>query len=806
MRVKAYSINILRDVPNISYHNAFIVYTLFMIIWFWPFIFAGQVIAADFEITTNQDVKNKMVEDDILYISRNFVPDRVRHSDYDGHYIPDAHQSIKDGSYHWINTWVADYGFGVPLLPLQRGLSPIYFPTFVISLFTDNPYILTTLVHIWFNFLAGFVFIAYMKLLKIHPLAAVLGGITYATLPLFTYWATQNPFKLHAVWFIVLVYLLHRLVYDQRWRWLFLLSLAVQSTVLTVYLQTQVFIYTMLFVFVLYLLWNKYSTQSERIRYLLMIGVAGLCGVVMSAPVLLDFLHNVSQGLRVPLPASQVARVPIEEPHILLGYFIPEVFSVVPIPKSDAGVSNFYVLGFYITLVTTIFSLYGVFAIGRKMGALLTGLFVIMLVSLEPTMGYWYNKYLSVGISSWATIYAFFGPILLVIISTFGMSHFIESWNSRRNVTFEMTAAVLITGIILDVYVRSGMDNGLVPRWVTVVLLVVVLVVIWLSCIHRINIRVRSVMFVSVVLWATMSATFLAIPRMPVSDMNVIGEELTYVKQRLDTDEYMVSVSEQNFSQMGWRCCLVLGNRAATYDIRTVGVDTLLPQKRYQLLMENFGYSSGAYDKLYKYKHYMSITPEYDQLDYWMMNIGVVVSKVEQNHPLLTFKQKIDSWYIYESDAKGCCLQAPLSALNLAGASRTQIEESTIDPRGVSTTLQKDVSYTDFFEMPLASGDASIVVISQQYHKEWDAYALVEGQWVKIDTFAMNGIYQGAVTPVGATRVRFEFHPWTLLMWIPHLVWLFGLVAVALDMRNPDLFRQVFVLLRQRIRSLQSYT
>ena len=223
MSMKTYIISIMRNFPFVSYHNAFVMYILFMIIWFWPFLFGGQVIAADFDNTVNNNVRDELVSDDIPYISRNFVPDRVRHSDYAGHYIPDAHQSIKNDSYHWINTWVADYGFGSQLLPLQRGLSPVYFPAFVVSLFTENPYVFTTWMHMILNILAGFVFIAYMKLIRVQPLAALFGGITYATLPLFTYWATQNPFKLHAVWFIVLLYLLHRLVDNQRWWWVFLL-------------------------------------------------------------------------------------------------------------------------------------------------------------------------------------------------------------------------------------------------------------------------------------------------------------------------------------------------------------------------------------------------------------------------------------------------------------------------------------------------------------------------------------------------------------------------------------------------------
>jgi hypothetical protein len=292
--------------------------------------------------------------------------------------------------------------------------------------------------------------------------------------------------------------------------------------------------------------------------------------------------------------------------------------------------------------------------------------------------------------------------------------------------------------------------------------------------------------------WATISASFLALPRMPLEYTSFKGEEMAYVRSQLNTEENIATVSDQNVYDKGWTCCLFLGNNYATYDMSSVGQNAVIPRKRYQQMMESFGYPTT--EKRKYYKNYFSITPSYDSLNYWMMNIGVVVSKVEQQHPSLEFLKKIDGWYIYDADAKGCCLQINMDDIQIDSASPAQLEATYIDPRGKSTVLQKDVRFEDYFEMPLAHTHASIVVISQEYNMEWDAYALVSGTWQKVNTFAMNGIYQAAMVPEGATKIRFDFTPWVLWMWVPYLVWIVGITLCIMSVWFPHVLLRLFSL------------
>jgi hypothetical protein len=785
MKAITYVTNLIKMFPKITYNQAFVLYTVFMCIWFWPFIIDGQVIAPCIESTVNKDVIDNLLKNDIPHISRN-TPNCVQHSDYRLVYIPEAHQMLNSDYYHWMPTWIAEIGFG-GMVHLSRGASANYFPTFIISLLTDNAYVFFTWIHMAYVFVAGFVFVAYMKLLRLHPLASLLGGITYATLPIFTYWATQTPFYLHAVWFIVLLYLLHRLIIDQRLWVIILLVLTIHSALLTTYPQALVFLATLLTIVVVYLLLRVAQSNDVRIKYVMIVGSAIVIGVLLTIPVLLDFINILPEVLRNPVVAT-IQPFPFEDPRIVLSYFFPEVFSVVPLLSRQ----SIYILGYYVTLIIIVFSLYGFMSSARKLVPLISGLLIMGLISFEPTIGGFYNQYLTIGISPYATMFLFFGPLVLVIISTFGFHHFIESWWLQRIARSEIGIAIVLVGIMIGVLVRAGMATDWQPRWVVLIAMVLVLISIYITTFERLPLRFRAWLFVGAFTWATISATFLATPRMPIEYTAVMGEEITYVKSQLKTDENMATISDQNMDTSNWRCCLFVGNNYATYDVASIGQNAAIPTKRYHQLMEDFGYPTT--DKRKYYKRYYSITPSYDSLDYWMMNIGVVVSKVEQQHPTLKFLTKIDGWHMYDADAKGCCLQMKIDDMQLPTMSPAQLEATYIDPRGKSTALQKEVRFEDYFEIPLAHTHASIVVISQLYHMEWDAYALVGDVWQKVDTFAMNGIYQAAVVPEGATKIRFDFTPWVHWMWVSFLVWIVGIALCIMSVWYPHVLARLLAL------------
>lgn len=770
----------------LDYRGALVFYTLFMILWYTPFLFLGQVIAPRLDPTVPNTELERLTADEIPFVSRSFPTNPAQHSDYQTVYVPDIAGEINEPHYQWINTWMASFGFGQAFVPLQRGLSVTYFPTYVVSLFVDNPFVLATIITMSFHFLAGFVFTDYMRLLKLHPVAALAGGIIYGTQAPFSYYPTQNPFTLPLVFVVVLIYLLHRIIQDRHWIWIFLLAIAVQSTIQVVYLQSQVFLFYILIGYIAYLFLVHIKQPKERIAYLTTLCIGGVIGLLMTAPVLLDFVHNAINSARTPVTISRIHTIFLHEFHITLGYFIPALFDRNPSPVGTNIIA--YLIAHYLTSVITMFSVFGAVTTFKRSWGWLSLFIFMVLVSFQPQVALFFMQNFSANISSWGTFYYFFGLLPIIILSAYGIDAAIRythtSANPARLLSWTRFGVVVLILTILLVYLQAGINAAMQPRWLIFGFEVMLVGGFFFVTHPTISQKLRAITAVVMVMTTSLFILFPAIPRQPASDMLLSGLEFKVIQDTIKPDEYQANVSSEPFAKMGWKCCLYNGGHNSVYGVHSIHGNFLLPPQRYVDLMSNFGYESGNYDKLYKYKHYFSINNNFDSLDFWMMNIGVVVSREQQNHPNLTLVRKVNRWYIYRHNAKGCCLQIPLTAINpdiTTPASVIAQVTTNIDPRTYAyDTLTKSVRYSDYFEIPLAANQPSLIIISQSYHDYWQAEALVNNQWVRTDTIAVNGKYLGAFTPDAATSIRFTFKPWALWAWIPHSIWALGLLAIVM--------------------------
>jgi hypothetical protein len=106
------------------------------------------------------------------------------------------------------------------------------------------------------------------------------------------------------------------------------------------------------------------------------------------------------------------------------------------------------------------------------------------------------------------------------------------------------------------------------------------------------------------------------------------------------------------------------------------------------------------------------------------------------------------------------------------------------DPRTVvSSHPIKTVDQGDVLEFDVQEGEASLLVVSQKFHRDWHAQAFTpSGGWADVETVPVNGIFQGVFLPVEASKARLQFLPCVRHAWIAHCVWL--LVAVVLGFRS----------------------
>ena len=118
---------------------------------------------------------------------------------------------------------------------------------------------------------------------------------------------------------------------------------------------------------------------------------------------------------------------------------------------------------------------------------------------------------------------------------------------------------------------------------------------------------------------------------------------------------------------------------------------------------------------------------------------------------------------------------------------QSQIQEAASRTSGSDAArlaVQRTRSADDRVEFATTrSSEPTVLVVSQQFHPEWRALARDDtGSETQLETYAVDGFWQGVKLPPGTSTVALEFRPWVRLAWIPQL--LFALAAAALLARG----------------------
>jgi hypothetical protein len=159
-----------------------------------------------------------------------------------------------------------------------------------------------------------------------------------------------------------------------------------------------------------------------------------------------------------------------------------------------------------------------------------------------------------------------------------------------------------------------------------------------------------------------------------------------------------------------------------------------------------------------------------------MSNIGVIISPKALSHPNLQYIGTEAEFYFYRTlNRMGCCLQIALSDQT---ADRIEIPDWQ---RAQATRPSKTRDEGDLLEFEVQGGQSSILVLSQQYHRHWQALARTDSGWVEAPTLAVNGAFQGVRLPAETQTVRLQFLPFVRFAWIAHVFWAFALLILALQ-------------------------
>jgi hypothetical protein len=104
------------------------------------------------------------------------------------------------------------------------------------------------------------------------------------------------------------------------------------------------------------------------------------------------------------------------------------------------------------------------------------------------------------------------------------------------------------------------------------------------------------------------------------------------------------------------------------------------------------------------------------------------------------------------------------------------------------TTCQpaKIIDHGDLLEFDVQEQGDSLLILSQQFHRDWQASGQTASGWTALNTVPVNDVFQGVLLTGEVHKVRIQFLPYVRFAWIAHAFWLLmltGLTYQAIGMR-----------------------
>lgn len=196
-----------------------------------------------------------------------------------------------------------------------------------------------------------------------------------------------------------------------------------------------------------------------------------------------------------------------------------------------------------------------------------------------------------------------------------------------------------------------------------------------------------------------------------------------------------------------------------------------LSSKRYHTLVKALGGEVQTYGRWNS-----SISPDYSSSMFWMSNISLILSANKLEH--LNLKAIESGIYLYSViHTMGESLQIPFVELKSNVVSNKIVIS---DPRIYKYSNPiKILNKGDLLEFKVVLLDSSVFVLSQKFHRDWQATIKTNNEWQKASIIEINGVFQGVLLPSGTTRVRLEFKPLVGFVWISHVFWFLLLIFIG---------------------------
>ncbi|MGO9829580.1 MAG: hypothetical protein ACLPJH_05525 [Myxococcaceae bacterium] len=675
--------------------------------------------------------------------------------DYTTSYIPEIYQHLQGPRSGWLTLWTARNELGRPASQLF-GFSRAYPPSWILSQFTNNPWIFFTFLSLGTCFLAGSFMLLYLKELGIAGFAGLFAATSLATSPFFMYWLTFPMFAAVFCWSAGALWALKRLAREHDLLGWSALAFSAYSLLMTGYQQLVVYHIYILSAYALYLALSRARVRSrDAAQYLLLVASAGVAGATLAIPVYADLAQLYRDSARI---APDISFFTAVLPHVGTLLDASRVFVVSMTPELLGNpVTPTYPLtydGISVTPLVVFFCVIGLVMAPRKTWGWWTAVLLLCLLTFGKPFYVVGVKVLGLNLSP--TVPLCNAGLPLTIIVGYGADALVRRTNPGRLRRAVWSALGTVLAILVSA-VWICLRQSLQVHWAILVAMLTMLVLLGAQRDDTHPALLLLSLFIGLI-----AVSYPLILRQKLSEIQRTSAFIDDVRAALPAGSRLavaapgVLVLPANFNTE-------LGLASLhTYDS--------LSSRRYQNLIAALGGRVEPYGRRNR-----AIAPDYTSPLFWMANVGLMLS------PAMLADQNLD----YLGEGAGTFLYKTRA---LMGESIQVIpKETRVTPDGleigdprllVSRSPSKLSDEGDRLEFQVTPEEPSLLVLSQTFHGDWRAVALVEAGWVPAQTVAVNGVFQGVLLPRDSRQVRLTFEPNSRYAWIGHVFW--GCLAVLL--------------------------
>lgn len=677
-------------------------------------------------------------------------------SDFTNGYIPEISPHHKGARSSWLTLWTNQNELGRPIYHIS-GFSPAYFPSWIIAQFTTDPWRFITALSLFTCFFAGFFVILFCREMGLCPLAGLISGTILATSPLFMYWLTFPMFPAVWCWAAGALWAVTRLGKRPDLVGWSVLTFSAYSLLMTAYPQPVVFHAYILGGYGLFLAYHKQQLGVQAAsRFLALSATALIVGAALALPVYIDLANLSAESARVaPDPSFFTYVLPrlgtlIENLRFFVLGTTPELFGN-PVgsgfPFSYDGLS--------VTPLVIFFAVTGLLVTIRQTWGWWLAITVLFLFAFVHPLYVLGVKYLGFNLSRSTPLGSIMLP--LTIIVAYGVDALV-----KRSKSGELSQVVwFATAIVLAVIVTGlgfGFTQGIPIRWGMV--LAMLILVSLLAAQHQ---TTRPVLLIAALIMVLATISYPLMLRQDPAQIATTSPLVEKVRANLPAGS--------RFAVAAPGLSVLPPNLNAGLGLASIHSYNSLSSRRYHTFIKALGGEMHTYGRWNG-----AISPDYNSPMFWMSNVSLMLSPTKLTYENLAYLGEESGVHLHKVVSRmGDSLQITLSQASMV-ADVLNIADPRLLPRYTPT---KVMDQGDLLEFEVASGSQSVLVLSQKFHRDWQAQVFDQSGWLSTKTIVVNDVFQGVLLPQSAQRVRLEFKPYARYTWVAHVFWLTLLALVG---------------------------